>query len=348
MPSSTSSSSTRIPEGSYVRMWVGVILLLAMALGFSEFWWRRADYRPNVSDTKIFWSYHRDRVYPGGDMKPLVIVGASRAQLGIDPAVLEENFPGHRVIHLAIDGTTPLGVLRDLAEDEDFDGIVLCSASVLLLHQGIANENRRDQEYVDHFHDVYRSGAGIEKRINGVIAGYFQSRSVISSSVLSLESLLGTRFDPPRLGQHMRFSRFRPAYYFDRMTTEELQAYRDRRVAKHLAMLETKVSEDEIRNLAENDLARFRSELNSRGGELVLIRMPTTGEHWNIDQKVAPKAVFWDNLEEWSGIPTIHFQDHEELADFDCPDTSHLEANDARVFTGHLAAILHGMLGATP
>ncbi len=66
---------------------------------------------------------------------------------------------------------------------------------------------------------------------------------------------------------------------------------------------------------------------------MVLVRMPTAGEFWTKDESMTPKTEFWDRIEEWSGIPTVHFLHHPELSTFDCSDASHLGATDAPEFT---------------
>jgi hypothetical protein len=63
------------------------------------------------------------------------------------------------------------------------------------------------------------------------------------------------------------------------------------------------------------------------------------------DQLRAPKAEYWDRIETLSGIPTIHFADYPELASFDCPDNSHIDATDALEFTRRLIPIVKSKLG---
>ena len=69
---------------------------------------------------------------------------------------------------------------------------------------------------------------------------------------------------------------------------------------------------------------------------MVFVRFPTTDEHWEIDEKVFPKRVYWDQVERLTGGKTIHFRDVPSLANFDCPDTSHLDYRDAPKFTAAL------------
>jgi hypothetical protein len=65
--------------------------------------------------------------------------------------------------------------------------------------------------------------------------------------------------------------------------------------------------------------------------------MPTCGKHWEFDQNRYPKDKYWDKIQPITGASVIHFLDVPSLSNFDCPDTSHLDARDAPVFTQRLA-----------
>jgi hypothetical protein len=68
--------------------------------------------------------------------------------------------------------------------------------------------------------------------------------------------------------------------------------------------------------------------------------MPTCGEHWALDEANYPKNVYWDQIEPLTGAVSIHFYDTLGLADFDCPDTSHLDASDAPDFSARFSQVL--------
>ncbi len=79
--------------------------------------------------------------------------------------------------------------------------------------------------------------------------------------------------------------------------------------------------------------------IQSRGGRVVFVRFPTSGEHWQIDQLKYPKSEFWDLIGGSTVAQTIHFVDHPALRQFELPDTSHLDFSDAATvydgITGH-------------
>ena len=86
-------------------------------------------------------------------------------------------------------------------------------------------------------------------------------------------------------------------------------------------------------------LTKAVEAIRRRGGETVFLRMPTTDEHWDIDEARYPRAEFWDELAV-QGLNTIHFRDYPELRKYDCPDTSHLNYDNAASFSRSLAQIL--------
>jgi hypothetical protein len=68
--------------------------------------------------------------------------------------------------------------------------------------------------------------------------------------------------------------------------------------------------------------------------------MPTCDERWEADERMFPKALFWDQLAARTHAMAIHFKDYPTLASFPCPDTSHLDKRDAPAFTRGLLEIL--------
>ena len=78
------------------------------------------------------------------------------------------------------------------------------------------------------------------------------------------------------------------------------------------------------------------SAIERRGGKVVFVRMPTSDEHWALDESKYPKALYWDRFAAVAEATAIHFLDVPGLAGFECPDTSHLDTRDSVAFTGRL------------
>ena len=88
--------------------------------------------------------------------------------------------------------------------------------------------------------------------------------------------------------------------------------------------------------------------IEARGGQVVFVRMPTSDEHWELDERYYPRAQYWDRLGSITGVATVHFADDPRTSAFSCPDTSHLDYRDAPRFTEGLLEVLveRGVLGS--
>ena len=157
MPSSISSSDTR----GWLAAWVLALLLAGTGLAAVERHWRLRGYLPTVLDSTQLWSQQRARVY-GDAPRPLVLLGASRMEYGVDTGVLRQQLPRYRPVMLAVNGLYPLAVLRDLAHDAEFRGVVLCDVE--------SNGLMRDyfdlqQPWVDYFHRRWTPSWNLHRRV---------------------------------------------------------------------------------------------------------------------------------------------------------------------------------------
>ena len=91
----------------------------------------------------------------------------------------------------------------------------------------------------------------------------------------------------------------------------------------------------------KDDVERIRA----RGGRVVFVRFPSTGPLRELELEMWPREAYWDRLIRETGAPGIHFEDHSELMEFECPEWSHLTRSDAVSFTRRLAAIYRNTVG---
>ena len=156
-PAPMLNPADRAHQGPWGRTWILAVLLVAAALGGLEGLWRGLGHRPSVVDDRDLWAIQRAEVYGPS----LVLVGDSRMQCDVNLDVLRRRLPNYRVVQLAVNGLYPMATLRDLAEDEQFTGVVVCAATA----EGFARRRRdRQQPYVDHFHEQLSPSGGVERR----------------------------------------------------------------------------------------------------------------------------------------------------------------------------------------
>ena len=117
---------------------------------------------------------------------------------------------------------------------------------------------------------------------------------------------------------------------------DDIETHRQKRVAK-LRNVEKKVpvvSLDQWKSDV-NDVMQWAYMIQDRGGRVIFIRFPTSGEHWDIDQRRYPKSKYWNYLEKVPDVEAFHFKDIRGMNrnEFDLPDTSHLDQKDREAFT---------------
>ena len=83
------------------------------------------------------------------------------------------------------------------------------------------------------------------------------------------------------------------------------------------------------------DLERFKE----KGGNLILIRPPSSGGVRMGEKIELPRERFWDSLVNVTKVNGYHFEDYDQLKGLICPEESHLSLEDAIFFTKELIEI---------
>jgi hypothetical protein len=326
VPSSTSSSNDRLPEGPWARTWIVAILLSCGVLGGYEAFWRLRGFHPELLQDAESWSFKRRQVRTA-DRQQTVLVGTSRMAWGVDPEVLAETLSCETPIQLALAGGSPIPVLHHLSKDESFQGIVVCEVHPVLYFNGV--------------------------KIDRGVAGEYTSRYENQTAGTPVEDLLHMGLQQITV---LRLPDVAPKELWRRFTHDEslpLPEQGDRDLAKHQKENEEIWAEKDKR-LSQpggrvpyqrflGDLERLEqmvTRIHKRGGRVVFVLMPTSGMVRQIDEKWFPRKRFWDVLVSRTQATTVHFADHPTLASFRCPDCSHLQGEDVGRFSKELARII--------
>ena len=331
MRSSTSSSSS-------IRHW-GVVcffcalVAVAVCVG-TELHWRSLGYEPGIIDSKLLWAEQRDQVDARGSRTPLVILGASRIEFSVDMDVLEDALPGYRPVMLAINGHYPLAVLRDLAEDEDFNGVVLCDIDARGLS---AHYFDMQQPYVDYHRKQWTPSWRVHRRALDL----WQSTAVIANPDFGLLPTLlrwsGGRADPWK--SHIRFHRDRSADIdFQRVdTAAATQAFVDG-FKRRLQSDPPPSPEQWLAGLAE--VGKWVAQIKGRGGEVVFYDTPTSGKLREYADEAFPPSLYWDRLSATIHAPTLRYTEMPALEDIPLADGSHLDFRHKSEYTHALVDAL--------
>jgi hypothetical protein len=328
---SSISSSDRAPSGPWRRTWLVAIGLAMVALGALETGWRAAGHRPGPIDDSRLWAAARLRL--GSGPRAVAILGDSRALFGIDLGALQSELDAERPTQLAIQGSTPVPILLDLARDEAFRGLALVAVSPVRFFDASDDSSVLPRQYLGDAAQIARSPAvGLEVRIHATL----QSASVLRRIELSPLVLLRTRRLPePR------------AVPFDRslrshIVRDERMRTRERRRTGALGRLP--LPDPEALEVSLATIAQAVRQIEGRGGRVALARLPSSHLHRRLERERTPRDRFWDALVHASEALAIHFEDHPELSRYECPDGSHLDAADAPPFTRALAGRIRSEL----
>ncbi|WP_257455070.1 hypothetical protein [Archangium lipolyticum] len=327
MRSSTSSSSEAPASGALGRVWWVALLAAGVLLAGAEWGWRVRGFQPSVKDTPELWSLERARASEG-DGSAVVMLGSSRFQVGLVPEVLSQALGGARVMQLSISGSSSLPVLEDLAADERFRGLVLCEVSPTLFFSVEPNEVRaRPASYVArHAHRTFVEDWETALRLP------FQEHLVVLLSAVQpkgvLHHLLVNRTLPPPPLNRTRADRHQPSHFEGVDVAALRHAWERRYQDAHGRTPEAA----ELEALLERVSAQVE-RIRSRGGEVVFVRMVSSGTVRRIEDTRYPRALYWERLLERTGSQGLSFEDSPALARFECPDGSHLDSRAATGFT---------------
>ncbi|MFW6089502.1 MAG: hypothetical protein ACODAB_07105, partial [Gemmatimonadota bacterium] len=90
----------------------------------------------------------------------------------------------------------------------------------------------------------------------------------------------------------------------------------------------------------EADVGRIRE----RGGEVVFVRLPSSGWFREAEARMTPRDRVWENVLLAADAVGVHFEDYPELADIPTPEWSHVSARDKERLTRALVRILRERL----
>jgi hypothetical protein len=283
-----------------------------------------------VDDSAELWARERERAAQLGK-DAVILVGASRMQMGIDLEVMQRYTTGTPV-QLAISASPFMPVLEDLANDERVTGTVVVSFTM--------------QDFLSVTTDsVAAQWVKAYEGLRGSRMRLFSERleEGLRTGAASLLVSVGSGARPQQLfsGSSANYVRTLPdrSQRADYDIVDREAAYR-RRVAIYLSGEEPvfrAVPDLDARLVVLESMIR---KLQDRGAVVILVRFPTTRRIWEMDQILYPKSVYWDEVAKRTSGRTIHFTEFAALLDFDLPDGVHLDYRDVPRFTAALSALI--------
>ena len=346
-----------IPPAPWRGIAVVVTIIVIAATVAWELYARSLGYRPTLNDNDDLSTAARRRVEP----ESIVIIGDSRAWFDLDLDELQRGL-GKRPVQLAMPGSTAWPVLKDLADDNNFHGTIICSFVPALFFAPPGSPPMVHAERdVKRFHNqtlAQRASEDLAMPLEEHVA-------FLKPDDLSLEALLNELPIPNRSGALVS-PRFPPYFQTEdrerRARMWEKCAEPGSELAKKIQQIwlplftppppptyiPREVFFAEMRKGIQkrfDDTRDAIEKIRSRGGKIVFVRFPHSGRLKELEDRDTPRAKTWDPLLKTTGAPGIYYSDFPELAGFTCPEWSHLSAGDSVEFTRRLIPHLRTALG---
>lgn len=330
-----------IPARPWPAALLAALLLAAALVAAWEFHWRAYGVEPAIKNSNGLWAQQRRRIDSGEGGK-LVLAGSSRLLFDVDLDTLERQ-SGERPIQLALEGTSPLFVLEDLAADPKFTGRLLVGVAPELFFGGRG----------------YRAGAipYFRKESPSQRVGQWLSMHLLEPWLAfddpdyALSTVVQRQPWPLRPGyeRRLRVRRLavseadRNTHLWRKVEDDPAYAALARRIwAQDFAPTEgaKKAEQEQVIDRELGRATKVVAQLRARGIEVVFVRPPSEGEYLAYEEREFPRARTWDRLLEQTGAPGIHFADHPELQGYRLPEWSHLAAAERPRFTEALQKLV--------
>ena len=330
------------PWGKILLGALGVFLLLMIAW---EWRWRAYGATPGYRNSDGAWADQRRRLNTGEGDKT-VLIGSSRMLFDVQLPEWERA-TGERPIQLALEGTSPLPVLEDLAADADFTGRLVVDTTPTSLFLG---QSGRRASVVPYYHEQspsQRSGHWLSQH-------FLEPWFAFYDPDFALPVVVRRQAWPARPGLPRRIlvrklsvqEIDRNTYLWEKVSNDpEYHALTRRIWQVQLGlplqpMVDTEAKRRKLREELIGRVAAAVAKLRARGVQVVFVRPPSSGPWQAQEQQLTPRKDTWEALLQRASVSGVHFEDYPQLQGYVLPEWSHLGAADAKHFTTALAPLI--------
>jgi hypothetical protein len=323
------------------------VLLGIVSLIVWETYWRSQDYYPTLNDEKALWAMHRQDVEIATDAD-YIILGSSRAYFDFQIEAFEKSI-GRKPIQLSSTGSSPLPTFHDIINNTDFNGTIIIGVTPGLFFSTTypgAIPWKRPQSKVDYFKDRtyaqrfnYQLSIPLQKNLVFMSADEEEWSDNIDLKSLLRRVQIGNRTNGPIMPPFYNFGDLDEHRNMRLSTKIENDTAFANSVIKVWQFYGSDAPPPEKKATMSyfiEDLKTFKN----KGGNVILVRCPSSGMTRVGEKKGLPRAEFWDDLVKQAKVKAYHFEDYERLKDLTCPEESHLSGSDADFFTKEILEIM--------
>lgn len=334
MPSSISNSKVvyrKVPQQPWAKIVIIAFVVVLLLLVGWELLARKMHHQPGgyLSGMDAMWAQERRKLdNPEHDIR-VVLTGSSRMLWAADLNIMEQQL-GTRPLQLSLPGTSPALFVADIVENTTFDGIILVGVSPFLFnwltdgffgHDAFAryHDESPSQWLSTKLHDPLANKLGfIDEGFSlfELIDHYLILPQRENAKVLNQQGWkLGDTYD-------------------DRQTDmwapiEQRGSFDNQQILNFwLPGIDKIETPDEMANMAQEAIDFFSpliTKLQARGGDMIFIRMPSSGLYLEQDINSKHQQHLWLPMIKGFNAPAINSMDFDELStDLDIPEWSHL------------------------
>lgn len=332
-----------IPPRPWGPILFGAVVLFAVLLGAWEWHWRAFGATPGYRNSNGQWAQQRRRI-DNGEGGKTVLIGASRVLFDVQLPVWEK-ITGERPIQLAMEGTTPVPMLEDLADDPDFTGRLLVGVAPDVFFSGFA--------YRGDVLPYYRKQGPSQRSGTWLSMQFLEPYFAFYEPDFALATVVARQPWPLRAGMRPRTNvrklaiaaADRNTRMWDKLVDDPAYRALAQRIWAEdfggpLPGMDTPEGKRKSIDAQIAKAAAAIAKLRARGVDVLFLRPPSNGAYYAYEQKYLPRGETWDRLLQGTGAPGIHFEDYPQLQGYDLPEWSHLSAAEADRFTAALVPII--------
>jgi hypothetical protein len=310
-----------------LRLWLLAVLLFAASIGGLEAYWRSQGFWPTVPDTNELWYFWRQRIYRE-DGKMVVLLGTSRVMADISLGAIQTALPGFSAIQLGESGVgSSIGDLLDLIADRRFRGTVICELDTPLLARSRWEDHKRSREYTPASSPSY---------LDNIAQAWIDDKLVIRRNLCGLRAQASRFVHPEPIKEPYEFRRqtfYRALEYDQRTVCTSQGAKRAEEPSYKAAYAYYKFPTWVSLAGAVRDLDLAVKQFQLRGGRVVFLRAPSSGERWQYEERFHSKQKNWNRFAASTAATCVHFRDVPAMRTLVCPDDSHLDCRDSPRFS---------------
>lgn len=321
------------------------LVLVLTSIGSWELYLRNHGVKISYNDDAPLWANKRSQIYDSQE-RSTFFIGASRIKFDLDIPTWE-NITGEKAAQLALVGTSPQLILKNLADDKKFRGRLIVDITEFAVFTRDSGDHESAKKSIEYY-NKQTPAQWASFYINHAL----ESRLVfLETKVFSLSALLSRRLhfaNRKGIQSDVNFPiGFEPSMYNRQNVMSErfLADTAGQRTMKNywrrFGILDTAhgITGDTLQNIF-NDIKINIDKIRARGGQVLFVRPPSSGEMLAAEKKAYPKEDYWNKLLAYTNTSGIYFEDYPEMAHFICPEWSHLSPKDAATFTKSLIKIL--------